>query len=110
MHSYSVTLGARNTPAAGRRFLPSDDALIQRITREHFPGGFTILEAKGGWWDPQKSQFIKEHSRQVSVASASVKKVRRWARALGIALAQKELLVCSTGRVRRVRISRRSIG
>jgi len=97
MQCYALTLGARNTPAAGRHFSRTDDEAIRSITEQHFPEGFTILNAQGGWWDVARKKFRKEDSRQIIVRSPSARRVRVWARALGHCLGQKELLVAVLG-------------
>lgn len=101
---WSLFVGARTLRPRGRRFSGSDDALLQRITTEHFPQGYTILEASGGWMDPDRRRFVREESRQILIACDSPRAVRRWARALGAALRQKELLVCRLGRLHRIAV------
>jgi len=98
MTCYSLLLGARNTPAHGKRFSAADDALIRDITFRHFPAGFTILNADGGWFDPNTRTFLQEESRQILVCTDSVIALRRWCIALARALQQKELLVVEVGR------------
>lgn len=93
---YSLLLGARNTPAAGKRFVRQDEERIREITFRHFPGGFTILNADGGWFDP-KGGFIAEESRQIIVCASHVTALRRWCDELARALRQKELLVVELG-------------
>ena len=99
---WSLLIGARHVRPGRRRFSRADDRLLQRITAEHFPAGYTILEARGGWFDPDARRFIREESRQVLVASDSVRTVTRWAAALGAALRQHELLLIKVGRPRRI--------
>ena len=103
---WSLLIGARHVRPGMRRFSRADDRLLQQITAAHFPRGYTILDARGGWFDPEASQFVREDSRQILIMSDSVKAVRRWAVVLGTALRQKELLVVSLGRPRRVVIRR----
>jgi hypothetical protein len=105
---YSLLLGARNTPAHGKRFGPADDAQIRDITFRHFPAGFTILNANGGWFDPASRKFVKEESRQILVCTDEPGALRRWCAELAEALQQDELLVVEVGpavsfRVRRSR-------
>ena len=107
MQWYALTLGARNTPAAGRKFSRRDDALIRRITRKHFPDGFTIVEAKGGWWDSSGTRFVREESRQIQVGTRALATVRRWARELGAALGQSELIVLKLGSGVSLKVARR---
>lgn len=97
MRCYSLTLGARNTRSAQRYFHVRDDHTVRKITERHFPDGFTILEADGGWFDPTKRRFIKEESRQLLVCAKSLRPVKAWCRELAIALHQKELLVIELG-------------
>jgi len=99
---WSLLIGARHVHPGGRRFSRADDRRLQRITAEHFPTGYTILEARGGWFDPAVGRFVREESRQVLVASDSVRTVTRWAAALGAALRQRELLLIKVGRPRRI--------
>lgn len=95
---YSLLLGARNTPAAGRRFSRADDRSIRDITVRHFPIGFTILHANGGWFDPARGKFVEEESRQVLVCPTRRGQLRRWCDELATALHQDELLVMEIGR------------
>lgn len=97
MQCYSLLLGARRTPGAGRRFLAKDDAEVRAITQRHFPEGFTILRADGGWFDPGRKKFIVEESRQILVRSPNRRKLSRWCDELARALKQKELLVVELG-------------
>ena len=97
MKCFSVLLGARNTPAAGKDFSKADDELIREITFRHFPNGFTILNADGGWFDPKRREFIAEESRQILVCTQRRADLRNWCRELGAALQQKELLVVEIG-------------
>ena len=93
---YSLFLGARNTPPAGKRFSKSDDVRIREVTFRHFPEGFTVLNAAGGWYDPKRG-FIKEESRELLVCAPSLGAVRRWCDELARELQQKELLVVELG-------------
>ena len=97
MKCYSLFLGARNTSAAGKRFSRGDDARIREVTFRHFPEGFTVLNAAGGWYDPKRG-FIKEESRELLVCASSLGAVRRWCDELAWELQQKELLVVELGR------------
>lgn len=102
MQLWSLFIGARTIRPRRSRFSRADDALLQKITTEHFPKGYTILEASGGWLDPHQRRFVREESRQILIACNSANAVRRWARALGRKLKQKELLVCRLGRMHRI--------
>jgi hypothetical protein len=93
---YSLFLGARNTPAAGERFSRADDACVREVTFRHFPEGFTVLNAAGGWYDPKRG-FIKGESRELLVCALSLDSVRRWCDELARKLQQKELLVVELG-------------
>lgn len=103
MHCFSLILGARNTPAAGRRFSKKDDGLIRDLTAAHFPEGFTILDAGGGWFDPERKIFVEEEARQILVCTANRRTLRTWCAALAKALHQKELLVVELGVARTYR-------
>lgn len=94
---FSLLLGARNTPAAGQHFSARDDAEIHAITFRHFPNGFTVLNAEGGWFDPAQGRFIQEDSRQILVCAPRLAKLRMWCDELARALQQKELLVVEVG-------------
>lgn len=94
---YSLLLGARNTPAHGKRFSAEDDARIREITFSHFPDGFTVLNADGGWFDPVERTFIEEESRQILVCTGNRAALRSWCTALADALQQDELLVVEMG-------------
>ena len=107
MKCYSLLLGARNTPAAGKRFLRRDDALVREITARHFPDGFTILSAEGAWYDRERGTFIEEDSRQILITTRDRAKLRAWSQELGEALQQKELLVVELGRASVFPIKRR---
>ena len=94
---FSLLLGARNTPSAGKLFTRADDEQIRSLTFRHFPSGFSILNASGGWFDPARSRFIEEDSRQILVCAASLRALRPWLDELAAALRQKELLVIEIG-------------
>lgn len=94
---YSLLLGARNTPSHGKRFSNADDAQIRDLTIRHFPAGFTILNADGGWFDPEAQAFIKEESRQILICTDEQAALRRWCAELAEALQQDELLVVEVG-------------
>ena len=93
---YSLFLGARNTPPAGKRFSKADDVRIRELTFRHFPEGFTVLNATGGWFDPKRG-FIKEESRELLVCASSLRAVRLWCDELSRELQQEELLVVELG-------------
>jgi hypothetical protein len=97
MKCYSLLLGARNTPAHGKRFTRADDAQIRAITFRHFPDGFTVLNADGGWFDPAERRFVKEESRQILICTEKHAQLRRWCSELADALQQDELLVVEVG-------------
>ena len=103
---WSILIGARRI-GSRHTFSRADEKRLQEITTKHFAAGYTILEARGGWFDPSMRKFIREDSRQILITSNSMRAVRAWAKALGAALSQKELLLIKAGDVRRVRISRR---
>ena len=103
MKCFSLILGARNTPAAGRRFRKKDDALIRFLTARHFPDGFTILEANGGWFDPSRKRFVEEAARQILICASGLAPVQAWCADLAQSLGQKELLVVELGRARALR-------
>lgn len=109
MKCYSLLLGARNTPAATQRFSRQDDASIRDITFRHFPEGFTVLNADGGWFDPSVKEFIEEESRQVLVCAADRRQLRAWCHELAAALKQKELLVVELGSATTYRFRRRTV-
>ena len=94
---FSVLLGARHTPSGGRRFRADDEETIRSITFRHFPEGFTILNASGGWFDPRQQRFVDEDSRQILVCARSAISLRAWAGELARALKQQELLVVELG-------------
>lgn len=93
---FSVLLGARNTPRGGKHFSRGDDALIHKITFRHFPDGFTVLNADGGWYDPTRG-FIEEDSRQILICAPRRSSLRDWCTELAGAMKQKELLVVEIG-------------
>jgi hypothetical protein len=101
---YSLLLGARNTPGRGKRFTRADDALVREITFRHFPDGFTVLNADGGWFDPTRRRFVREESRQLLVCTNRLAALRSWCTELGHALHQEELLVVELGRRIAIRI------
>jgi hypothetical protein len=100
MKCFSLILGARNTPAAGRKFSKKDDALIRDLTGRYFPSGFTVLNAEGGWFDPERKVFVEEAARQILICTSDTRALRVWCLALARALHQKELLVVEMGRAR----------
>ena len=97
MKCFSLILGARNTPTAGKKFSKRDDAAIRDITARHFPDGFTVLNADGAWFDRETRKFIEEESRQLLVCAAHRANLHRWCQELGAALQQKELLIVELG-------------
>lgn len=96
---FSLLLGARNTPGGGKHFTPHDEEQIRSLTFRHFPDGFTILNASGGWFDPQKKRFVDEDSRQILVCTPTIRLLRPWCDELARVLKQKELLVVQLGPV-----------
>ena len=98
MKCYSLLLGARNTPAATARFSKEDEDRLRSVTFRHFPDGFTILNADGGWFDPLKKTFVKEESRQILICTSQPRKLAAWCEDLRKALKQDELLVVELGR------------
>jgi Protein of unknown function (DUF3574) len=97
MKCFSLLLGARNTPSGGKEFSTADENRIRRITFRHFPSGFTILNADGGWFDPVRRKFIEESSRQILICAQNRSRLRRWCQELGAALQQKEFLIIELG-------------
>jgi hypothetical protein len=93
---FSLLLGARNTRSAGKRFSLRDETKVHEITFRHFPEGFTVLNADGGWFDPARG-FIAEEARQILVCATRVTTLRQWCDELAVALGQKELLVVELG-------------
>jgi hypothetical protein len=93
---FSLLLGARNTPD-GKRFTRADTERIHAITFRHFPNGFTILNADGGWFDPARGRMVEEPSRQLLVCAPSLRALRPWCDELARALKQDELLVVELG-------------
>jgi hypothetical protein len=93
---FSLLLGARHTPGAGKRFTRADESRIHEITFRYFPDGFTVLNAEGGWFDPARG-FIAEASRQILVCAANRAALRPWCGELSRALEQDELLVVELG-------------
>lgn len=104
---FSLLLGARNTPGAGKRFSAADEEQIRAITFRHFPDGFTILNADGGWFDPARQRFVDEESRQILVLARRRADLKDWCRELGTALNQQELLVVEIGPATAFRASHR---
>lgn len=96
LRCFSLLLGARSTPGAGRHFLKKDDERLREVTFRHFPNGFTVLNADGGWYDHSRG-FIAEESRQIIVCAPTLAAVRRWCGELAHVLQQKELLVVEVG-------------
>jgi hypothetical protein len=105
---FSLLLGARNTPG-GKRFTRVDNERIHAITFRHFPDGFSILNADGGWFDPTRKHFVEEPSRQILVCASSVRALRPWCDELAGALKQTELLVVELGTAFTFRARRRRL-
>jgi hypothetical protein len=99
-------LGARHTGTHGTRFRSADDLRIREITQRHFPEGFTILAARGGWFDPGSRRFVEEESRQILVCTPAGR-LGAWCRELARELHQKELLVVELGTARKFRMGRK---
>ena len=106
MKCYSLLLGARNTAAGNTTFSTTDDHRLREITFRHFPEGFTILNADGGWFDPQRKKFIEEQSRQILICAEQSRRLRPWCEELARMLAQDELLVVEHGRAATFRFNR----
>jgi hypothetical protein len=104
MKCFSLLLGARHTPTRGARFRPEDDTLIRDITFRHFPDGFTVLHADGGWFDPQARRFVQEESRQLLITAASRTALHAWCMELGTALQQQQLLLVEVGPITTVEV------
>jgi hypothetical protein len=94
---YSLLLGARNPPGAGKRFSRADERRAREITFRHFPAGFTVLNADGGWFDPARAKFVAEESREILVCTDRPRTLRAWCEELAAALGQRELLVVELG-------------
>ena len=107
MKCYSLSIGSENT-GGRRRFTRAAETLIRTITERHFPDGFTILEASGGWFDPRRGRFLREESRQVIVSAGHPRRLNRWCAELARALRQKELLVIELGPRRLLRFEKPS--
>jgi hypothetical protein len=105
MKCFSLLLGARNTPASQARFTLADEELLRAITFRHFPDGFTVLNADGGWFDPRQRKFVEEESRQIIVCAPSRRPLRAWLDELAAALKQSELIVVEMGRSTTHRVS-----
>lgn len=101
---WSLFLGAKQVGKRRSLFSRTEDLTLQRITADHFPKGYTIVEAKGGWYDAATKRFVREDSRQIYVTADSEAAVDRWAKDLGATLKQKELMVVRVGRQKRVRV------
>ena len=97
---YSLLLGARNTGSRTHRFSASDERRIREITFRHFPEGFTVLNADGGWFDPTRRRFVREESRQILICTDERRRLASWCAELRVALRQDELLVIDAGVVR----------
>ena len=110
MKCFSLLLGARNTPSATARFSAEDDERLRSITFRHFPDGFTILNADGGWFDPVKKKFVDEQSRQILICTSQRRKLAAWCDELRSALKQDELLVVELGSAFTFPVKRRSRG
>lgn len=106
MKCYSLILGARNTPAGGKRFSARDDRVIRAVTFRFYPAGFTILKSSGGWFDPDARKFKEEESRQILVCGEDRARLRPWCQALAEALQQRELLAVELGPAFTFRFSR----
>jgi hypothetical protein len=104
LRCYSLLLGARNTGARGGRFRPGDDRRLREITARHFPRGFTILAAEGGWFDAAAGRFIEEESRQILISTGRPAALRAWCQELGRAFGQQELVLVELGPARAFRI------
>src|SRR4051812_14611808 len=98
LKSYSLLLGANN---ARRYFAARDEKLLRAITARWFPDGFTILNAKGSWYDATARTFRREDAREVLVCTDRPRRLWQWCRELGIALRQKELLLIELGTTKR---------
>ena len=94
---FSLLLGVRNTPGAGKTFTSKDDEKIRSLTFRHFPARFTSLNANGGWFDPVQKRFIEEESRQIMVCATGIRALKNWLEELAGLLKQKELLVIEVG-------------
>jgi hypothetical protein len=98
-------IGARHWRGR-RRFSRTADALILVVTRKYFPDGFTVTRTTGGWFDPARRKFVREESRQVTVAAPGPGSLRAWCGELAARLRQREVVVLELGRLRRFRPAR----
>ncbi len=104
MKCFSLLLGARNTPASQAKFAREDEELLREVTTKHFPDGFTVLNAEGGWFDPRRGRFVEEESRQIIVCAPSRRPLRAWLEELAAAMRQAELIVVEMGRATTYRV------
>jgi hypothetical protein len=104
MKSYSLLVGSNNRRGY---FARGDERQLREITARHFPTGFTILNAKGSWYDATSRTYRNEEAREVVICTGNTAtaRVHAWCRELGRALRQKELLLIEVGRVRRFKIA-----
>ncbi len=105
MKTYSLLVGSRAL-SGNAKFQSHQDKLLQDTTREHFPGGFTILRARGGWWNSTTKRFETEESREVRVVTSRYQAVARWARAIGAVLGQREVILTESGRARKIALGK----
>jgi len=103
MKCFLLIIGSGSDKRSKRRFSKRSDRTIRELTEKHFPDGFTILNADGGWFDPTRKKFIEEAARQILVCTAKRSALSRWCAELARATHQKELLVVELGVARTFR-------
>lgn len=91
-----------------RGFGAANERLVHEITRKHFPDGYSVVHLQGGWYDPAAQSFVREQSRQIMVRSSSRLFATRWARELGNALHQREVVLLRMGSAVRVALGKPS--
>ena len=105
MKLYAVFLGSRRLRKAAR-FTAVDDRRLCEATATHFPSDFTIVAAKGTWWNARTQRLEREESREIHVSAKRIQRVRKWARSLGKLFGQQEVLLVEVGRSHVIKIKR----
>ena len=88
--AFAFLIGSRNR-VGEKIYTERDDATLSAITARYFSPGYSIINQKGFWTDPDGT-FCEEASRMVIIASADIQKMESWRNQIVMALQQKTVV------------------